>query len=118
MYNGYQVFPGGKERPGRVADLSAPSSAVLKKEYSYTSTPPMGRMACTEPQCLYSTAIPLLPLWVVRSVQSLSACTRVHFTNFICLYGLNKNKFTVSCRTTKVISNFNASNLVRFVIRR
>jgi hypothetical protein len=24
-------------------------------------------------------AIPLLPLWAVRSVQSLSACTRVHF---------------------------------------
>jgi len=28
----------------------------------------------------YSRAIPLLPLWAVRSVQSLSACTRVHFT--------------------------------------
>ena len=27
-----------------------------------------------------STAIPLLPLWAVRPVQSLSACTRVHFT--------------------------------------
>jgi len=27
-----------------------------------------------------SRAIPLLPLWVVRPVQSLSACTRVHFT--------------------------------------
>ena len=27
-----------------------------------------------------SRAIPLLPLWAVRSVQSLSACTRVHFT--------------------------------------
>jgi len=25
-------------------------------------------------------AIPLLPLWAVRLVQSLSACTRVHFT--------------------------------------
>ena len=25
-------------------------------------------------------AIPLLPLWTVRPVQSLSACTRVHFT--------------------------------------
>jgi hypothetical protein len=25
-------------------------------------------------------AIPLLPLWAVRSVQSLSACTRVYFT--------------------------------------
>jgi len=23
------------------------------KEYSYTSTPPMGCTACTEPQCLY-----------------------------------------------------------------
>ena len=35
----------------------------------------MGRTACTEPQCLYSTAIPLHPLWAVRPVQSLSACT-------------------------------------------
>ena len=35
----------------------------------------MGRSACTELQCLYSIAIPLLPLWVVRPVQSLSACT-------------------------------------------
>jgi len=26
------------------------------------------------------SAIPLLPLWAVRPVQSLSACTRVHFT--------------------------------------
>jgi len=62
------------------------------KEQSYTSTPPMGRTACTEPQCLYkgelylylwslkSRAILLLPLWAVWPVQSLSACTRVHFT--------------------------------------
>jgi len=28
----YQVFPGGKERPGRDADPSPPSSAVVKKE--------------------------------------------------------------------------------------
>jgi len=34
----------------------------------------MGHMTCTEPQCLYSTAIPLLPLWTVRPVQGLSAC--------------------------------------------
>jgi len=39
----------------------------------------MGRTACTEPQCLYGIAIPLLPLWAARPVQSLSACTRVHF---------------------------------------
>jgi hypothetical protein len=122
---------------------------LVMKEYSYISTPPIGRTACTEPQCLYkgalylylrvelylyspigrtacaesqclykdalylylrvelylyspygpyglyrdsvpvqgctlplpySTAIPLLPLWTVRPVQSLSACTRVTFT--------------------------------------
>ena len=34
---------------------------------------------CTLP-LPYSRAIPLLPLWAVRPVQSLSACTRVHFT--------------------------------------
>jgi hypothetical protein len=32
LYNGYRVFPGGKERPGRDADLSLPSSAVVMKE--------------------------------------------------------------------------------------
>ena len=35
----------------------------------------MGRTACTEPQYLYSRAIPLLPLWAVQPVQSLSVCT-------------------------------------------
>jgi len=61
--------------------------ASVPVQYSYTSTSlsactvqlylysPMGRTACTEPQCLYSIAIPLLPLWAVRTVQSLSACT-------------------------------------------
>ena len=58
LYNGYRVFPGGKKRPVRDANPSPPSSAVVMKEYNYTSTPPMG---CT-------------------AVQSLSACTRVHFT--------------------------------------
>jgi len=33
-----------------------------------------------------SSAIPLLPLWAVRSVQSLSACTRVHFTFYFCKF--------------------------------
>jgi len=32
LYNGYRVFPGGKERPGRDADPSRHSSAVVKKE--------------------------------------------------------------------------------------
>jgi hypothetical protein len=32
LYNGYRVVPGGKERPGRDADPSPPSSAVVMKE--------------------------------------------------------------------------------------
>jgi len=79
--------------------------------FAYTSTPPVGRTACTEPQCLYKGSlylclylyspygpyslyrasvpeqrctlplpIPLLPLWAVQPVQSLSVCTRLHFT--------------------------------------
>ena len=31
LYNGYRVFPGGKEQPGRDADHSPPSSAVVMK---------------------------------------------------------------------------------------
>ena len=49
--------------------------ASVPVQYSYNSTPPIGRTASTEPQCLYSRAIPLLPLWAVRPVQYLSACT-------------------------------------------
>jgi len=50
----------GKERPGHDADPSPPSSAVVKKEWSYTSTSPMGRTACTEPRCLYKGAVYLV----------------------------------------------------------
>ena len=32
LYKGYRVFPGCKERPGRDADPSPPSSAVVMKE--------------------------------------------------------------------------------------
>jgi hypothetical protein len=32
LHKGYRVFPGGKERPGRDADHSPPSSAVVMKE--------------------------------------------------------------------------------------
>jgi len=62
LYNGYRVFSGGKERPRRDADPSPPSSAVVRKESSYTSTPPMGCTACTEPQCLYKGTLYILPL--------------------------------------------------------
>jgi len=56
----------------------------------------MDRTACTEPQCLYSRAKPLIPLRAVRPVQTLSACTvqlylyhpmdRTACTELQCLY--------------------------------
>ena len=60
LYNGYQDFAGGKEGAGCDAD---PSPSLV-------------------PWSRKSRAIPLLPLWAIWSVQSLSACTRVHFTFF------------------------------------
>jgi len=58
LYKGYRVFPGNKERPGRDAD-------------------PLPLLV---PWSRNSTVIPLLPLGAVQPVQSLSACTTVHFT--------------------------------------
>jgi len=94
--------------------------------FTFTSTHPVGRTACTEPQCLYNGTlylylylyspygpcglyrtsvpvqrcplplpIPLLPQWAVRPVQSLSACTTVHF-NFT--YNSIPPKRRTTCR--------------------
>ena len=64
------VFVGGKKWPGRNADPSSPSSAVVMKEQIYTSNPPIGRTACTEPQRLYKGAVYLyltpIIIYVVR----------------------------------------------------
>jgi hypothetical protein len=56
----------------------------------------MGRTACTEPQCLYNRAIPLLPLWAVRPVQSLSACTVELYLYFLYRpYGLYRSSVPI-----------------------
>ena len=48
-----------------------PFCAMVKKEYSYTSTSPMVRTACTEPQCLYKGVLYLLPLLIRSSRQKM-----------------------------------------------
>ena len=85
-------FPWVKNGRGVTLTPHPTSSAVGHERIELYLYSPMGRTACTEPQCLYkgalylylwsrkSRAIPLLPLWAVRPVQSLSACTRMHFT--------------------------------------
>ena len=60
LHNGHRVFPGAKS--GRGVTLTPHPFLV--------------------PRSRNSIAIPLLPLWAVRPVQSLTACTRGHFTFF------------------------------------
>jgi len=80
----------------------------------------MGRMICTEPQCLYKCALYLtntsLLLWTVQSVQILSACTTVHFnftytstlpmdrTDFIEPQFLHKGAFSFYCTSNNPMS--------------
>jgi hypothetical protein len=52
------------------------SSSGVKSGRGVTLTP----HSLLAPWSWKGRAIPLLPLWAVRPVQSLSACTRVHFT--------------------------------------
>jgi hypothetical protein len=53
LYNGYRVFPGGKERPGRDADPSPPSSAVGKERVELYLYSPYG------PYDLYRASVPV-----------------------------------------------------------
>jgi hypothetical protein len=51
LYDEYRVFPGGRERPGRDADLSPPSSAVVKKREELYLYSPYGSY------CLYRASV-------------------------------------------------------------
>jgi hypothetical protein len=106
LYNGYRDFPGSKEWPGREAYPSPPSSTVGHERVElYSPYGPYGLyrasvpvQGCTLP---YSRAIPLLPLWAVQPVQSLSACTRVHFTFY--LFTSTQRKDVKYCEATYCI---------------
>ena len=47
---------------------------LVMKEYSYTSTPPVGHTACTEPECLYIGAL-YLYLGIENQVLGCRACS-------------------------------------------
>ena len=52
LYNGYRVFPGGKERPGRDADSSPPCSPVGHERvelYLYSTYGPYGLCRASVP---------------------------------------------------------------------
>ena len=64
--------------------------------YLYSPYGPYGLYRASVPiqRCTLALPIPLIPLWAVRSVQSLSACTRVHFSFY--LYAKCKLNYSVS----------------------
>ena len=76
---GGEIFRTCPERPWGLPSL-------LYNEYRVLSGVKSGRGVTLSPHPLLvpwsrkSRAIPLFRLWAVRPVQSLSACTRVHFT--------------------------------------
>ena len=64
LYNGYRVFPGGKERPRRDADPSPPSSSVGHERVELYLYSPYG------PYGLYRASVPVqgctLPYWRMK----------------------------------------------------
>jgi len=65
LYNRYQVFPGGKERPGRDADPLPTSSAVVHERvelYLYSPYVPYGLYRASVP--VQGCTLPSLP-WAV-----------------------------------------------------
>jgi len=57
-----------------------------------------------------SRAIPLLPLWAVQPVLSLSACTRVHFIFFLRVAAVFRRPFLQKQETTDIPTNISISS--------
>ena len=57
---GTGTFPGVKSGLGVTLTPHPLLVPLVMKEYSYTSIPPMGRTACTEPKCLYKGELYLI----------------------------------------------------------
>jgi hypothetical protein len=84
LYNGYRVYPGGKEWPGHDADPSPPSSAVGQERVELYLYSPYGLYG------LYRASVPVqgstLPLhfpngkaWNCVIIVQLSMATDIHF---------------------------------------
>ena len=85
---GGETFRTSPDRPWAPPSLlcnGSGSSPGVKSDRGVTLTP----HHLLVPWSRKSRAIPLLPLWAVWPVQSLSACTRVHFTLLLTSHSMN-----------------------------
>jgi len=86
LYNGYLVFPGDKERPGRDADPSPPSSAVGHERvelYLYSPYGPYGLYTVSVPVqgCTLPLPLPIMCHHIRSQVYELKFCHN-HFHVF------------------------------------
>jgi len=71
-------------------------------QYSYTSTPPMDRTACTEPQCLYKGALYIMflfSLWLRTEYRNCLLLTKTSLT-LIALAGYKTIEYEERCTGT------------------
>ena len=83
---------------------------LVMKEQSYASTPPMGRTACTEPQCLYKGALyltvelylysPYGPYGLYRASVPIQGCTLFLFIFFNIIYVVHHRFLDFTILTT------------------
>ena len=90
LYNGYRVFLGGKEWPGRDADPSPPSSAVGHERVELYLYSPYG------PYGLYRASVPVqgwpLPLrFTIWRKTSMKPDDIISRRNFILLFRVNRD---------------------------
>jgi hypothetical protein len=108
---GTRSFLGVKRGRGVTLTPSPPSTAMVMKGLSYTSTPPMGHSACTEPQCLYEGALYRTactePQCPYNGALYRTACTEPQ-----CLYkGALYLYFNSLCLMAKMLSAFLISHM-------
>jgi len=80
LYNGYRVFPGGKERPGRDADPSPPSSTVGHEKvelYLYSPYGPYGLYRASVP--VQECTLPTLQVFVYSTADRYTSMQDVGF---------------------------------------
>jgi len=76
LYNGYRVFPRSKERPGRDADPSPPSSAVGHERVELYLYSPYGQYG------LYRSSVPVQE-WPLPSITNTDVKARPYFSSVI-----------------------------------
>jgi len=117
LYNGYRVFSEGKERPGRDADPSVPSSVEVMKGKSYTSTPPTGCTACTELQCLYKGALYLTVQLYLYSSYGLYGLYRASVPVQGCTLPYSRAIPLLLLRAVRPVQSFSGCTRVHFTLQ-